>query len=192
MAVSAALAVTTVKTHTHQCFLAKRSSYEPTSSSSCSLSSKTNNDAKLSLASNFVNKKCVLDVGVGILAASIVCFSPMDANATRIEYYATVADPPCDLSFVSSGLGFCDVSSGSGQEAPYGELINVSSYYFRIFFILFFKWHILIFVQFSLLVLKYCSLVLLNWLHFKSSEEFENPRCLFLFFFFLWFGGLGW
>ncbi|KAF2293090.1 hypothetical protein GH714_036522 [Hevea brasiliensis] len=49
----------------------------------------------------------------------------MDADATRIEYYATVADPLCDFNFVRSGLGYCDISVGSGQEAPYGELVDV-------------------------------------------------------------------
>lgn len=70
-------------------------------------------------------KKCILDVGLGLLAASVLAFSPLDAEATRIEYYATVADPPCELNFVPSGLGYCDISVGSGVDAPYNELINV-------------------------------------------------------------------
>jgi peptidylprolyl isomerase len=65
-------------------------------------------------------------VGLGLLAASVLAFSPLDAEATRIEYYATVADPPCDLNFVPSGLGYCDSSVGPGVDAPYNELINVS------------------------------------------------------------------
>ena len=65
-------------------------------------------------------------MGLGLLAASVLAFSPLDAEATRIEYYATVADPPCDLNFVPSGLGYCDISVGSGVDAPYNELINVS------------------------------------------------------------------
>lgn len=48
-----------------------------------------------------------------------------DANATRSLYYATVEEPPCDLNFVKSGLGFCELVVGKGAEAPGGELINV-------------------------------------------------------------------
>ncbi|KAF3441018.1 hypothetical protein FNV43_RR19304 [Rhamnella rubrinervis] len=64
-------------------------------------------------------------MGIGLLAASVLSFAPLDANATRIEYYATVADPPCVLNFVPSGLGYCDLSPGTGEKAPYSELINV-------------------------------------------------------------------
>ncbi|PQM37876.1 photosynthetic NDH subunit of lumenal location 4 chloroplastic isoform X2 [Prunus yedoensis var. nudiflora] len=64
-------------------------------------------------------------MGFGLLAASLVALSPLEANATRIEYYATVGEPLCELNFVRSGLGFCDVSVGSGVDAPRGELINV-------------------------------------------------------------------
>ncbi|CAI0429018.1 unnamed protein product [Linum tenue] len=50
----------------------------------------------------------------------------MDADATRIiEYYATVGEPLCEFSFVRSGLGYCDVAEGPGEEAPYAELINI-------------------------------------------------------------------
>lgn len=62
-------------------------------------------------------------VGVGILAASSFA---SDARATRIEYYATVGEPLCDMNFARSGLGYCDVAIGTGVEAPRGELINVS------------------------------------------------------------------
>ncbi|CAL9095764.1 unnamed protein product [Musa textilis] len=61
-------------------------------------------------------------VGVGILAASSFA---SDASATRIEYYATVGEPLCDMNFARSGLGFCDVAIGTGVEPPRGELINV-------------------------------------------------------------------
>ncbi|XP_044487894.1 photosynthetic NDH subunit of lumenal location 4, chloroplastic [Mangifera indica] len=74
---------------------------------------------------SFNPKKCVVDVGIGLLASSFMALTPLDANATRIEYYATVADPPCEFNFVPSGLGYCDISVGSGVEAPYSELINV-------------------------------------------------------------------
>lgn len=67
-------------------------------------------------------------MGLGLLAASIVSLTPLeDANATRIEYYATTADPPCEFNFARSGLGYCDIAVGSGPDAPYGQLINVSS-----------------------------------------------------------------
>ncbi|KAF4348894.1 hypothetical protein F8388_001734, partial [Cannabis sativa] len=72
-------------------------------------------------------KKWVFDVGIGILTASIVAISPLDAEATRIVYYATVADPPCDFNFANSGLGYCEVQPSTGVEAPYGELINFGS-----------------------------------------------------------------
>lgn len=66
-------------------------------------------------------------MGIGLLAASVLALSPMDANATRIEYYATVGDPLCEFNYVPSGLGYCDIALGSGEKVPYGELINVSS-----------------------------------------------------------------
>ncbi|XP_052195058.1 photosynthetic NDH subunit of lumenal location 4, chloroplastic [Diospyros lotus] len=72
-----------------------------------------------------INLKKVFNLGLGLLAASVVGFSPLDANATRIEYYATVAEPSCELEFARSGLGYCDVAVGSGEVAPLGELINV-------------------------------------------------------------------
>lgn len=60
------------------------------------------------------------------MAASLVVSLPLDANATRIEYYATVADPPCEFKFARSGLGYCDIALGSGQEAPIAELVNIN------------------------------------------------------------------
>ncbi|CAN6542283.1 unnamed protein product [Malus baccata var. baccata] len=105
------------------------SSSKPTSTCSCSSSSfsvTANNANKSSWKfSNILSKKSVMDVGMGLLASSIMALSPLEADATRIEYYATVGEPLCDLNFVRSGLGFCDVSVGPGVEAPRGELINV-------------------------------------------------------------------
>lgn len=66
-------------------------------------------------------------MGIGVLAASVLALSPLDANATRIEYYATVGEPLCEFRYVPSGLGYCDLAVGSGEEVPYNELINVSS-----------------------------------------------------------------
>lgn len=70
----------------------------------------------------------VSNVGIGLLAASVVALSPLEATATRIEYYATVGEPDCEMSFAKSGLGYCDVEVGSGEVAPLGELINVSAF----------------------------------------------------------------
>lgn len=64
-------------------------------------------------------------MGIGVLAASVLALSPLDANATRIEYYATVGEPLCEFRYVPSGLGYCDLAVGSGEEVPYNELINV-------------------------------------------------------------------
>lgn len=72
-------------------------------------------------------KKCVLNTGIGFLAASVLALSsPLEAEATRIQYYATVGEPLCEMSYARSGLGFCDVSVGDGVEAPRFELVNVS------------------------------------------------------------------
>ncbi|KAK4366782.1 hypothetical protein RND71_014662 [Anisodus tanguticus] len=72
-----------------------------------------------------INKKQIFQVGVGILAASIVASAPLNADATRIEYYATTAEPTCEFNYVRSGLGYCDIAVGSGQEAPYNQLVNI-------------------------------------------------------------------
>ncbi|KAJ8428459.1 hypothetical protein Cgig2_024120 [Carnegiea gigantea] len=58
-------------------------------------------------------------------AALLMIGFTLDADATQIEYYATVAEPPCELTYVPSGLGYCDILPGSGPKAPYNELINV-------------------------------------------------------------------
>ncbi|KAL8143517.1 hypothetical protein V2J09_016549 [Rumex salicifolius] len=79
-------------------------------------------------SSSSINKPLKRAIGAGVLgllAASVVGLSPLDANATRIEYYATVEGPSCELNFVRSGLGYCDVLPGSGPSAPYNELINI-------------------------------------------------------------------
>lgn len=125
----AALTVCTPKLHTRQTFDPKPFfTTEITSSSlsdsSCYCSAKKDN-SKLSIVSASATKKRVFDMGIGLLAASLMALSPLDANATRIEYYATVGEPLCELNFVRSGLGYCDVSVGSGEEAPYAELIDV-------------------------------------------------------------------
>ncbi|KAJ0770549.1 putative peptidylprolyl isomerase [Helianthus annuus] len=90
-------------------------------SSSSSSSSKPN----LTPKPEKKKKKGLAGVGIGLLAASMLLSSPLDANATRIEYYATVAEPPCDLQFAPSGLGYCDLDPGFGEQAPYSTLINI-------------------------------------------------------------------
>ncbi|KAM7271895.1 hypothetical protein ACFE04_031109 [Oxalis oulophora] len=107
MAVSSTLAVTTL--HHHSLNHPKLSSLSP----------------PVKTASKLSPKKRIFDMGIGLLAASIVCLTPLTAEATRVEYYATVAEPSCELNFVKSGLGYCDVEVGSGQEVPIAELINV-------------------------------------------------------------------
>ncbi|KAK3002520.1 hypothetical protein RJ639_021455, partial [Escallonia herrerae] len=67
----------------------------------------------------------LLDLGIGLLAASVVGLAPLEASATRMEYYATVAEPSCEFKFAPSGLGYCDVALGSGPEAPFAQLINI-------------------------------------------------------------------
>ncbi|KAI3441120.1 Peptidylprolyl isomerase [Psidium guajava] len=83
------------------------------------------NDAGVCGNSNSATKTFSLNVGIGFLAASVLALSPLDAGATRVEYYATVGEPSCELSFARSGLGFCDVTVGSGEEVPRGELVNI-------------------------------------------------------------------
>lgn len=108
------LTFTTPRAQASQIFTPKLSStVKPTSTSSYSSVSAT--------------KKAISNMGIGLLAASVLALSPLDANATRIEYYATVGEPLCEFNYVPSGLGYCDIAVGSGEEVPYGELINVSS-----------------------------------------------------------------
>lgn len=67
----------------------------------------------------------------GVLAAGFLASAGAllgaagSAGATRIEYYATVGERLCDMGFVKSGLGYCDVALGTGVQPQRGELINV-------------------------------------------------------------------
>ena len=128
MAISA-LTIQTPNFHSHQTFNPTKSFFTTTTkpTSSCSCFSNTDN-AKLSpaTASTSATKKRVFEMGIGLLAASVMALSPLDANATRVEYYATVEEPSCELNFVRSGLGYCDILVGSGEEVPYSQLIDVS------------------------------------------------------------------
>lgn len=77
-------------------------------------------------------KKRIMGAAAGILAASVVAAAaPLEADATRIEYFATVSEPSCELTFVRSGLGYCDVVVGSGEEVPFATLINVGDLVFK-------------------------------------------------------------
>ncbi|XP_077224954.1 FK506-binding protein 16-2 isoform X3 [Tasmannia lanceolata] len=86
--------------------------------------SSSNTDSKLSLEPIPTTKRGFFYMGFGLLASSIIGSVPF-ASATRIEYYATVGEPSCELNFARSGLGYCDIAVGSGVEPPLGELINV-------------------------------------------------------------------
>ncbi|KQK01883.1 photosynthetic NDH subunit of lumenal location 4, chloroplastic [Brachypodium distachyon] len=67
----------------------------------------------------------------GVLAAGFLASAGAllgaagSAGATRIEYYATVGERLCDMGFVKSGLGYCDVAVGTGVQPQRGELINI-------------------------------------------------------------------
>ncbi|ERM94242.1 hypothetical protein AMTRI_Chr04g188910 [Amborella trichopoda] len=78
----------------------------------------------LSLEDVSSTRKQFLNVGFGLLGA-LFALPLEEARATRVEYYATVEEPSCDLNYVKSGLGYCDISVGNGVEAPLGELINI-------------------------------------------------------------------
>ncbi|XWS29491.1 hypothetical protein CRYUN_Cryun24cG0033300 [Craigia yunnanensis] len=124
---TSALTISTAKPLTHH-FSNFRAPSSPSFSCSCSSSLPPPNEVKLSLNSKPTAKKCVFNVGVGLSAASVLAFSLLDVDATRIEYFATVGEPQCELNYASSGLGYCDVIVGYGEEAPRGELVNVSSF----------------------------------------------------------------
>ncbi|KAK4256708.1 hypothetical protein QN277_006397 [Acacia crassicarpa] len=103
---------------------ALQTSTAPKFTLSCSLSCHSKS-SKLSSPSIPATRKTLLDIGIGLVAASVLALTPLDADATRIEYYATVGEPLCELNFAKSGLGYCDMVEGPGDEAPLGELINV-------------------------------------------------------------------
>ncbi|KAG8478629.1 hypothetical protein CXB51_028488 [Gossypium anomalum] len=123
---TSALAIATAKPLTHRFSNSKHTS-SPSFSCSCSSSTPLPppNEPKFSFNSKPVAKQCVFNVGVGLLAASLLACSPLEADATRIEYFATVGEPQCELNYAKSGLGYCDVIVGSGVEAPRGELVNI-------------------------------------------------------------------
>ncbi|ESW31721.1 hypothetical protein PHAVU_002G262400 [Phaseolus vulgaris] len=70
-------------------------------------------------------KNPLVGMGIGLVTAWVMGLTALDADATRIEYYATVGEPLCEYKYVKSGLGYCDIVEGFGVEAPIGELINV-------------------------------------------------------------------
>ncbi|KAF3603288.1 hypothetical protein F2Q69_00032664 [Brassica cretica] len=101
------------------------SSSSSSSSFSCLCSSSSSStDCQQKQRSFTAAKTNVFGVGLGLLAATILSITPLDADATRIEYYATVGDPLCEYSYAKSGLGFCDIAVGFGDKAPRGVLVN--------------------------------------------------------------------
>lgn len=82
-----------------------------------STSSPSSNSESVSL-----NRRRLFEMGVGLFVST---FGISEAKATRIEYYATVGEKLCDMNFVKSGLGYCDVAVGNGVQPPPGELINI-------------------------------------------------------------------
>ncbi|XP_022741298.1 LOW QUALITY PROTEIN: photosynthetic NDH subunit of lumenal location 4, chloroplastic-like [Durio zibethinus] len=122
---TSALTIATAKPLTHH-FSNFKSPSSPLFSCSCYSSlPPPPSEVKLSMNSKPTANKCVFNVGVGLLATSVLALSPLDADATRIEYFATVGEPQFELNYASSGLGYCDVIVGFGEEAPRGELVNI-------------------------------------------------------------------
>ncbi|KAK3042970.1 hypothetical protein RJ639_000947 [Escallonia herrerae] len=116
------MALSTLTTLTRKAFSSPRlpttTTFKPSSSSSSVSCSSLN-------PTPTPKKRPLLDLGIGLLAASVVGLAPLEASATRVEYYATVAEPSCEFKFAPSGLGYCDVALGSGPEAPFAQLINI-------------------------------------------------------------------
>ncbi|XP_026660739.1 photosynthetic NDH subunit of lumenal location 4, chloroplastic [Phoenix dactylifera] len=116
------------KPHKPVAFFAKNAAFPlPSLVSSSSLSSRDSGEeaassATAGLGSIPVCRRRLFEVGIGLFASFLV---DLDAKATRIEYYATVGEPLCDMSFAKSGLGYCDVAVGTGVQPPRGELINI-------------------------------------------------------------------
>ncbi|XP_078444310.1 FK506-binding protein 16-2 [Wolffia australiana] len=94
------------------------------SSSSCTCSGRIGEEDRSrsrSLEMGKTTRRVMFGSGLGVLTA----LAAGEAGATRVEYYATVGDKLCDVNFVKSGLGYCDVQVGSGVSPPPGELINI-------------------------------------------------------------------
>jgi peptidylprolyl isomerase len=72
-------------------------------------------------------RRGLLALSAGFLTSAALLGQAFDAEATRIEYYATVGDKMCDMNLVKSGLAYCDVEVGTGAQPPRGELINAST-----------------------------------------------------------------
>ncbi|MCH84544.1 peptidyl-prolyl cis-trans isomerase FKBP16-2 chloroplastic-like, partial [Trifolium medium] len=87
------------------------------------LNSKSCNGFNKVLCSSRKDKNPLIGIGLGFVTAMVMGLTALDADATRIEYYATVAEPMCELNYAKSGLGYCDAVEGFGDEAPLGELI---------------------------------------------------------------------
>ncbi|MQM14816.1 hypothetical protein Taro_047751 [Colocasia esculenta] len=112
-----------------------RSPYAPSSSSSssatttggsCCCSCRNGETGEAPAASRLEigsgTRRRMLGLGLGLLALPLTA---SEAGATRVQYYATVGERLCDLNFVKSGLGYCDVEVGTGVKPPPGQLINI-------------------------------------------------------------------
>ncbi|GJM86866.1 hypothetical protein PR202_ga02765 [Eleusine coracana subsp. coracana] len=112
--------------------LAKPSTGRPLSVAPCSSASSSSSSSAPSTSSSAApqaapaGRRGLLALGAGFLASAALLGQAGNAEATRIEYYATVGDKLCDLTQVKSGLAYCDVEVGTGVQPPRGELINVS------------------------------------------------------------------
>lgn len=174
MAISTAIVSATTSKPLHLHILQKPISFSSFKSTHCSVnpSRPSGADSKSSLEMISSIRRGFFDMGVGLLAASMLVLTPLEANATRIEYYATVGEPSCDLNFAKSGLGYCDVAVGTGVEPPYGELINVSllaiNWEFLIlgffFFLISYVGMFCLFGIDRIFLLGFCSWVLCFWL----------------------------
>ncbi|XP_073011211.1 photosynthetic NDH subunit of lumenal location 4, chloroplastic [Typha latifolia] len=109
------------KSHKSSTFCNKALAF-PLSSPPFSREEPTSTSSSCSLDSISSTKRRFVELGIALLASPMVA---PDAKATRIEYYATVGEPLCDMSFAKSGLGYCDVAVGTGVRPPRGELINI-------------------------------------------------------------------
>ncbi|CAJ2677007.1 peptidyl-prolyl cis-trans isomerase fkbp16- chloroplastic-like [Trifolium pratense] len=89
------------------------------------LNSKSCNGFNKVVCSSRKDKNPLIGIGLGFVTALVTGLTALNADATRIEYYATVAEPKCELSYAKSGLGYCDAVEGFGDEAPLGELIII-------------------------------------------------------------------
>ncbi|KHN38200.1 Peptidyl-prolyl cis-trans isomerase FKBP16-2, chloroplastic [Glycine soja] len=54
------------------------------------------------------NKNPLVGIGIGVVTACVMGLTALDADATRIEYYATVGEPFCEYNYVHYTARFAD------------------------------------------------------------------------------------